>query len=878
MTTSIPSSPGFMNTLLSLISSPYGKNSAAKMQSKQNSHGGSNESVTINGPINGPVNVSNGGNTISGQGNVQVNNTTNNFSMASKGDLTSDRNNDDDDKGNTEKEKEKVGKITPMPKTNEYNEDNQGNVIVPNELIPMEKKKINVEHCQLYFDFYAGFHRHPKCLEEVKKLVMEQKGREDKGIVHVAKTNDRILNFVLILTTIYEELIGLGRQLFKEEVCKNFGKMGIKVGTQPPKNFDQCMTVLGSECLRQQKYPTFPVVLAYRCVHSVKAQPGDAFYPRFFRQLEQFGRKNYFIFDESVKGTTKREPIVSHNIIKIAKLGFSDPKKACQEREKSLYGMSIRQQRVKNIEHDAMVIPMSKEEKKDGGYQSNDGGNRTDQGPFFFIHSKKRLFGEFLATQGNDVLERLFRKSDDERTFLQAAAIGAAIGLDRQGFLNRAAEAYDSLFGVFTAAPPSHDDVTLGDIDSALIADWSANEGAYAVDNEVFDAVDSFFGHNREPTNTQGTVKQQQWPNPQVQATAHDAAMMMQNQQPQVSAPSRHHHGRPDAAMTQYQQPQYWYHDASMMMQNQQPQVSAPSNHHHGPTNAQGTVLLNQQGGSYNAAMNQQPYCTLTGESLLPQHGAKDGASHNAAQHPLQPVPPELDKGAAALAQPQGAKDGASHNAAQHPLQPVPPELDKGAAALAQPQATANVSEMQTDTLHPGCAKDTTPQVVAQSREALFLDLLRETGVNTADAAQGSSTAMIGGPWLPELDKGAAALAQPQATANVSEMQTDTLHPGCAKDTTPAMIGGPKDPITDKATNTKALPESGKKRSNDPITDKATNTSQAPKAGKKRSNNVLVSFCCFVIGFYQHLTRMQYGFVIHYIDIEKTSSKASTNA
>ena len=140
---------------------------------------------------------------------------------------------------------------------------------------------------------------------------------------------------------------------------------------------------------------------------------------------------------------------------------------------------------------------------------------------------------------------------------------------------------------------------------------------------------------------------------------------------------------------------------------------------------------------------------------------------------------------------------------------------------------------MQTDTLHPGCAKDTTPQVVAQSREALFLDLLRETGVNTADAAQGSST---------------------------------------------AMIGGPKDPITDKATNTKALPESGKERSNDPITDKAANTSQAPKGVKKRSNNVLVSFCCFVIGFYQHLTRMQYGFVIHYIDIEKTSCKASTNA
>ena len=791
MTTSIPSSPGFINKLFSLIPSPYGKNSAAKMQSTQNSHGGSNESVTINGPINGPVNVSNGGNTISGQGNVQVNDTTNNFFMASKGDSTSDRINDDD-KGNTEKEKEKVGKITPMPKTNEYNEDNQGNVIVPNELIPMEKKKINVEHCQLYFDFYAGFHRHPKCLEEVKKLVMEQKGREDKGIVHVAKTNDRILNFVLILTTIYEELIGLGRQLFKEEVCKNFGKMGIKVGTQPPKNFDQCMTVLGSECFRKQKYPTFPVVLAYRCVHSVKAQPGDAFYPRFLRQLEQFGRKNYFIFDESVKGTTKREPTVSHNIIKIAKLGFSDPKKACQERENSLYGMSIRQQRVRKIEHDAMVIPMSKEEKKDGGYQSNDGGKRTDQGPFFFIHSKKRLFGESLATQGDDVLVRAFRKSDDERTFLQAAAIGAAIGLDRQGFLNRAAVAYDSLFGVFTAAPPSHDDVTMGDIDSVL-DDWSANEGAYAVDNEGAYAVDSFFGHNREPTNTQGTVKQQQWPNPQVQATAHDAAMMMQNQQPQVSAPSRHLHGQPDAAMTQYQQPQY--HDASMMMQNQQPQVSAPSNHHHGPTNAQGTVLLNQQGGSYNAAMNQQPYCTLTGESLLPQ---------------------------------QGAKDGASHNAAQHPLQPVPPELDKGAAALAQPQATANVSEMQTDTLHPGCAKDTTPQVVAQSREALISELLRETGVNTADAAQGSSTAMIGGSKDPIMDKA-----------------TNT--------------GGPKDPIMDKATNTKALPV-------------------ARKGVKKRANNVLVSFCCFVIGFYQHLTRMQYGFVIHYIDIEKTSSKASTNA
>jgi len=263
-----------------------------------------------------------------------------------------------------------------------------------------------------------------------------------------------------------------------------------------------------------------------------------------------------------------------------------------------------------------------------------------------------------------------------------------------------------------------------------------------------------------------------------VQATAHDAAMMMQNQQPQVSAPSRHLHGQPDAAMTQYQQPQY--HDASMMMQNQQPQVSAPSNHHHGPTNAQGTVLLNQQGGSYNAAMNQQPYCTLTGESLLPQ---------------------------------QGAKDGASHNAAQHPLQPVPPELDKGAAALAQPQATANVSEMQTDTLHPGCAKDTTPQVVAQSREALISELLRETGVNTADAAQGSST---------------------------------------------AMIGGSKDPIMDKATNTKALPVARK--------------------GVKKRDNVLVSFCCFVIGFYQHLTRMRYGFVIHYIDIEKTSSNASTNA
>jgi len=204
----------------------------------------------------------------------------------------------------------------------------------------------------------------------------------------------------------------------------------------------------------------------------------------------------------------------------------------------------------------------------------------------------------------------------------------------------------------------------------------------------------------------------------------------------------------------------------------------------------------------------------LTGESLLPQQGAKDGASHNAAQHPLQPVPPELDTGAAALAQPQGAKDGASHNAAQHPLQPVPPELDKGAAALAQPQATANVSEMQTDTLHPGCAKDTTPQVVAQSREALISELLRETGVNTADAAQGSST---------------------------------------------AMIGGSKDPIMNKATNTKALPV-------------------ARKGVKKRANNVLVSFCCFVIGFYQHLTRMQYGFVIHYIDIEKTSSKASTNA
>ena len=796
MTTSIHSSPGFIKKLYSLIPSPYGKNSAAKMQSKQNSHDGSNKSVTINGPINGPVNVSNGGNTISGQGNVQVKNTTNNFFMASKGDSTSDRINDDD-KCNTEKEKEKVGKITPMPKTNEYNEDNQGNVIVPNELIPMEKKKINVEHCQLYFDFYAGFHRHPKCLEEVKKLVMEQKGREDKGIVHVAKTNDRILNFVLILTTIYEELIGLGRQLFKEEVCKNFGKMGIKVGTQPPKNFDQCMTVLGSECFRQQKYPTFPVVLAYRCVHSVKAQPGDAFYPRFLRQLEQFGRKNYFIFGESVKGTTKREPTVSHNIIKIAKLGFSDPKKACQERENSLYGMSIRQQRAKKIEHDAMVIPMSKEEKKDGGYQSNDGGKRTDQGPFFFIHSKKRLFGESLATQGDDVLVRAFRKSDDERTFLQAAAIGAAIGLDRQGFLNRAAVAYDSLFGVFTAAPPSHDDVTMGDIDSA-IADWSANEGAYAVDNEGAYAVDSFFGHNREPTNTQGTVKQQQRPNPQVQAgPAHDAAMMMQNQQPQVSAPSRHLHGQPDAAMTQYQQPQY--HDASMMMQNQQPQVSAPSNHHHGPTNAQGTVLLNpsnhhhgptnaqgtvllnQQGGSYNAAMNQQPYCTLTGESLLPQ---------------------------------QGAKDGASHNAAQHPLQPVPPELDKGAAALAQPQATANVSEMPTDTLHPGCAKDTTtPQVVAQSREALISELLRETGVNTADAAQGSST---------------------------------------------AMIGGPNDPIMDKGTNTKALP--------------------VVRKGAKKRPNVLVSFCCFVIGFYQHLTRMRYGFVIHYIDIEKTSSNASTNA
>jgi len=88
MTTLIPSSPGFMNTLLSLVSPLFGKNSAAKMQSKQNSNGGINESVTVNGPVN----VSNGGNTISGQGNTQVNSTTNNFSMSmtSTGDTTSD--------------------------------------------------------------------------------------------------------------------------------------------------------------------------------------------------------------------------------------------------------------------------------------------------------------------------------------------------------------------------------------------------------------------------------------------------------------------------------------------------------------------------------------------------------------------------------------------------------------------------------------------------------------------------------------------------------------------------------------------------------------------------------------------------------------------
>jgi len=402
MTTSNPSSPGLIGRLIGAFrrTPPSGKKNEREPIMFNNFNTGS----------------------MSAHGNIQIK-TTNNFPLSS-----STEQNNDNDKRNTEpssnaatdyqnKNDAKTTTTTTTTTTtvlnsSAYHKDSQGNIVIPHELIPLRKKDITIQHCTNHIQYYVVFNHHP-------------------NFRSCATISESITNFKLILTTIYEEIVGEGRRLFKEEVCKNFGKMGIKFNAQPPQTFEQCMSVLGDTALKSQRYPTFPVVLAYRCVHSVTAKPEDSFYHHLRRQLAQFGKTNNLLFENTVDGTTKHEH-VSPNIITIAKRGFSDPKKDCQKRETNQFNMSIRQQKKTDLTSDEMLIPMGKKEKEDGGCNCRNKCKCDEGGPYFLITSKRKLFGDQLSTQKNDVLEHAFRQSDDQRIYLQAAAMGAANGLNKQ--------------------------------------------------------------------------------------------------------------------------------------------------------------------------------------------------------------------------------------------------------------------------------------------------------------------------------------------------------------------------------------------------------------------------------------------------------------
>ena len=392
---------------------------------------------------------------------------------------------------------------TRNPKDLRYNEDDQKNFVIPDGLIPEKKNEINKEHCEKNFHFYVAFWKHNKCLPDIRSKV-EHFGGAKKAVGQVKMDTDRLANFELILKSLHESFLEEGRKLFGKEVCQNFAQRGVKKGTHPPSNFSQCLAALGSEKMKSQTSPLFPLTLAYECIHRVSATgQTDSFYEPFCKGLVDFAKTMNLTFEPIVLGT-KREKQVAHSLLKIARMSIANMKKESQNKEASVYNISIRQQK-QRINDDQMLIPMSEVLK---GKKSEVKTKSKTNNAFFLVTSKEDFFGPNLSNKGDEVLKQFLHESCVQRYILDVATMARAKGMGKQNLINCIGKAYDQLDGLIGAAS-SHYDNGCYKID--------ITEGEHQESGAIFEACAAEFeataDHNYPPPPqqqyAQGSVQQQ---------------------------------------------------------------------------------------------------------------------------------------------------------------------------------------------------------------------------------------------------------------------------------------------------------------------------------------------------------------------------------
>ena len=356
------------------------------------------------------------------------------------------------------------------PLQNVYNADGKA-IIIPHELIPVKASDITTKHCTLYFELYAHFSQHDKCNDESVREIVRDKGGAGMAIKAIALTDARVQNFQVILKSLHSEITEKGRMLFKKEVTDRFGKEGIKAkgSGQAPASFEDCMSILTNGKIVKQlttmKYSSlYPAVLAYKCVHAIKAVKGDPFKTALFDDLLEFGSDHNcpFTFSQQVKTPEgSREKCVTHNVINVAKLGWADLKKACNTATQLGLGIKVKNNICKPTEGQLLipirtiapeVVVKEEGEEKGGGKKK-----KKSQGPYFLI-TKSRMFGPTDAASITDKEATDMLSIDGaSRPIVESATMFKAQGLTKSDALSRFCKAWDELNGVVGAAPLTED-------------------------------------------------------------------------------------------------------------------------------------------------------------------------------------------------------------------------------------------------------------------------------------------------------------------------------------------------------------------------------------------------------------------------------------
>ena len=309
--------------------------------------------------------------------------------------------------------------------------DSNGRIEIPDGLIPLKKSDIDLEHAEVFFDYYVYYQSHPKFSPELREFLASQKDG-----FKLEQTKPYLENFVKILKNEHDSFTKLGTEALRRWVCSSFNSWGFKVkgsAGQGPTTLLQCRNILSSPSAKKacqaKNHPLLLLQLTHQAVHA----DNDDFVDYVEAELKAHGLKHQPPFYFEAKTPNKKPPgekgpqanrqkFLRHTIVKVAMSGTQEEKKYFQQAEMDAFGASIRVRKTTKYDNEKFhLIPkvnLSCESSNEYG-NADDPKDKSDKRPYVLV--KKSKFAGLFLNGGKEPTVKQIREYLNKSTVSKAA-------------------------------------------------------------------------------------------------------------------------------------------------------------------------------------------------------------------------------------------------------------------------------------------------------------------------------------------------------------------------------------------------------------------------------------------------------------------------